>query len=87
MINNKKDDWEFPFEDVLLSKREAKKVYIALLFAVISTLLICFILGIENKSVVFLICLASSFFSYFVIVPKIIKNDNKAQQKNRGDRE
>jgi hypothetical protein len=64
-MNKDTYDWTSPFY--------SKKAYIAVLFAVIGTLIIHFIFGIENKTVVFLICLAFSFFSYFVIAPKIIK--------------
>ncbi|MGD0886560.1 MAG: hypothetical protein ABSA46_17105 [Thermodesulfovibrionales bacterium] len=73
MKNNKKDDDKIPFAAIFLAKKEVKKIYIAVLFAVAGALIIHILFEIENRTIVFLICLALSLFSYFGIAPKIIK--------------
>ena len=74
MNNRKKDDYEIPFKGcTMLSKNEGKRVWLAALFAAVGALLIAVIFGIENKPLVFLICLALSLFGYFVVEKKAIK--------------
>jgi hypothetical protein len=71
--NKNKDDYKVPFAGTTISKKEGKKLDITLVFALIGVVLICFAFGIENKTAVFLICLALSSIGYFVIANKIIK--------------
>lgn len=72
--NNKdKDDYKVNFRGATLSKKEANNVGIALIFALIGAVLIYFAFGIENKTAVFLICLALSSIGYFGIANRIIK--------------
>lgn len=75
MIKNNKDkgDYKVLFAGSTISKREANKVGIALIFAMIGAVLIYFTFGIENKMAVFLICLALASIGYFGIANKIIK--------------
>ncbi len=73
MKNKNNDDYEIPFKGAMLSKKEGKRIYLALLLALIGVVIIDFLFGIENKTVGFLICLALSVVSYFGIAPKIIK--------------
>lgn len=82
-----KDDYIVPFKGAKLSKKEANKVGIAIIFSYIGAVIIYFVFGIENKTGVFLICLALAFVGYFGIAPKIMRNENKAQQKHPADRE
>ena len=82
-----KDDYVVLFKGAKLSKKEANRVCIALIFSYIGAVVIYFAFGIENKTAVFLICLALAFVGYFGIATKIIKNENRAQQKHPADRE
>ena len=71
--NKEKDDYIVLFKGAKLSKKEANKVGVALIFAMIGAVLIYFAFGIENQTAVFLICSALASIGYFVIADKIIK--------------
>jgi preprotein translocase subunit SecF len=87
MIDKDKDNYKVLFSGATISKKEANKVGIALIFAMVGAVLIYFTFGIENKTAVFFICLALSSIGYFGIANKIIKNENGAQQSHPADRE
>jgi len=71
--NKEKDDYVVLFKGAKLSKKEANKVGIALIFSMIGAVLIYFTFGIENQTAVFLICSVLASIGYFVIANKIIK--------------
>ena len=75
MIKNNRDkgDYKVIFSGATISGKEAKKVRIALIFAMFGVILIYFAFGIENKIAVFLICLALASIGYFGVANKIIK--------------
>lgn len=78
MTTNKNDnnDYKVIFGGITISKKEANKVRLALIFGFIGAISIYFAFGIENKIAVLLICLTLSGIGYFGIANKLFKNRN-----------
>jgi hypothetical protein len=81
-MNKKTDDYKVIFRGATISKRESNKVGVAFIFGAIGAFLIYFIFGVENKTLIFTICLILSFVGYFGIANRIFKEpeDNKKDQ-------
>jgi len=74
MKNTDKDDYRVCFSGTTLSKREANKTGVALLFGFIGMVTIGFAFGIQNKLAIFSIALILAGIGYFGIANRLFKN-------------
>ena len=77
MQNTDKDDYKVCFSGATISKREANKAGVALLFGFIGIVAIGFIFGIQNKLAAFSISVILVCIGYFGIANWLFKNDRK----------
>jgi len=75
MKNTDKDDYKVCFSGATISKREANKAGVALLFGLIGILTIGLVFGIQNKMMTFIISLILVFIGYFGIANRLFKKD------------
>jgi hypothetical protein len=73
MNDKNKADYKVCFGGATISKKESKKVGIAIIFAMIGAVLSFLVFGVENKTAVFFICLVLCSLGYFGLANKIIK--------------
>jgi hypothetical protein len=73
MKNKDKDDYKVIFAGATISKKEANKVGVALLFGLIGVVVIGLSLGLKNKIAIFILALFFAFTGYFVIANKVCK--------------
>ena len=76
---NKQDDKDYKvgFAGATISKIEANRIGFSLILSICLVLFINYIIAIENKYIIFSICLGSVFLSYFTLSKKIFRNKNK----------
>ncbi len=74
MKNKDKEDYKVIFGGATISKKEANKVGVALLFGLVGIITIGLALGIENKLAIFVIALALAGIGYFGIANRLFKN-------------
>lgn len=72
MKNKDKDDYKVIFGGATISKKEANKVGVALLFGFIGIVAIGLAFEIENKLAVFIIVLILACIGYFGIANRLI---------------
>ena len=72
---NKKsvDEYIVLFQGAKLSRREANKVGLGLIFGLIGAVISIFLLGTENKEASLLVCFILAVIGYFWIGNKIFK--------------
>jgi hypothetical protein len=75
----KKDDKDYKvgFAGATISKIEANRIGLSLFISICLVLLLNFIVDIENKYIIFAICLGSVFLSYFAISKRMFKNKSE----------
>ena len=73
MKNKDKDDYKVVFGGATISKIEAKKVGVALLFGMVSIVAVCITIGLHDKFQVFIVSLALAGIGYFGIAKRIYK--------------
>jgi hypothetical protein len=73
MKNKDKDDYKVIFGGATISKKEANKAGVALLFGFIGIVAIGFTFGLKNKLLIFIISLALGCIGYFGIANRIFK--------------
>jgi hypothetical protein len=73
MNKKEKDDYIVPFQDKLLSNREAKKVGLAIILGLIGAIIAAFSVGSENKIFAVFICFLFVAVGYFWIGNKFFK--------------
>ena len=66
MKNKEKDDYIVPFKGAKLSKREANKVGLSIIFGIIGIVVSLATIGTNNKTIGFIIVAAFALFGYFV---------------------
>ncbi len=71
---DKEDDYKVIFRGATISKREANKVGVALLFGFIGIVTIGLTFGIKNKLTLFVIALILACIGYFGIANRFFKN-------------
>lgn len=72
-MNTDKDDYKVVFGGATISKREAKKVLIALVFGMLGIVAIGLAFGLKNKVVVFIVSLILAGIGYFGLANRFIK--------------
>ena len=75
MKNTDKDDYKVCFSGATLSKREANKAGVALLFGFIGIVAIGLAFEIQNKLAIFIISLILVWIGYFGIANRLFKQD------------
>lgn len=73
-MNKDKDDYKVWFRGATISKLEANKIGIALIFAIFGVCISFFIFGVVNEGAVFIISFALVAVGYFGIVNRIFGN-------------
>ncbi len=73
MKNSDKDDYKVCFSGATISKREANKAGVALLFGFIGIVTIGLVFGIQNKLTVFIISVILVCIGYFGIANRLFK--------------
>jgi 1,4-dihydroxy-2-naphthoate octaprenyltransferase len=73
MKNTDKDDYKVCFSGATISKREANKARVALLFGFIGIIVIGFAFEIQNKLAIFIISLILVCIGYFGIANRLFK--------------
>jgi len=73
MKNHDKDDYKVIFRGATISKKEANKVGLALIFGSIGILAIGLTFGLKNKLLIFIISLALGGIGYFGIANRVFK--------------
>ena len=73
MKNEDKDDYKVIFGGATISKKEANKVGVALIFGFVGIVIIGLTLGITNKLVIFLIAMILACIGYFGIANRLFK--------------
>ena len=77
MKNTDKDDYKVGFSGATISKNEAKKVGVTLLFGFIGIVTIGLTFGIKNKLMISLIALILACIGYFGIANRLFRRDEK----------
>lgn len=73
MKNTDKDDYKVVFRGATISKKEAKRVSVALLFGMVGIVAIGLTLGLKDKNEVFILSLALACIGYFGVAKRIYK--------------
>ena len=73
MKNTDKDDYKVVFRGTTISKKEAKRVSIALLFGMVGIVAIGLTFGLKNKNEIFILSLALAGIGYFGIAKRMYK--------------
>ena len=73
MKDKNEDDYKIVFGGAIISKKEAKRVKVALLFGMVGIVVIGLTLGLRCKSQVFIVSLALAGIGYFGVAKKIYK--------------
>ena len=73
MKNKNEDDYKVVFGGATISKTEAKRVSVALLFGMVGIVAVGLTLGLQNKLQVFIVSLALAGIGYFGIAKRIYK--------------
>ncbi len=73
MDKDQKDEYVALFQGVKLTKREANKVGLGLLFGFVGGIISLFLLGPENKVATGIICFIFVAIGYFLIGNKIFR--------------
>ncbi len=77
MKKTEKDDYKVGFAGATISKREANKVGITLIFGSIGIVVIGLSLGLKNKLAIFIIAFILACIGYFGIANRVFKKDRK----------
>ena len=73
MKNKDKDDYKVVFGGATISKTEAKRVSVALLFGMVGVVAVGLTLGLHDKPQVFAVSLALAGIGYFGIAKRLYK--------------
>jgi hypothetical protein len=73
MKNKDKDDYKVGFSGATISKNEANKVGVALIFGLIGIVAIGLAFGIQNKLTIFMISVGLACIGYFGIANRLFK--------------
>jgi hypothetical protein len=72
MKNSEKDDYKICFSGATISKSEANKAVVALLFGSIGIVIIGLAFGIQNKLIIFIISVILVCIGYFGIANRLL---------------
>ena len=73
MKNKDKDDYKVVFGGATISKLEAKRVRVALLFGMVGIAAVGLTLGLHDKLQIFIVALALAGVGYFGIAKRLYK--------------
>jgi hypothetical protein len=73
MMNKDEDDYKVVFRGATISKKEAKRVTVTLLFGMVGIIAIGLTLGLKNKVLVFVLSFLLALIGYFGIAKRIYK--------------
>lgn len=80
-MNYQKDkDYKVPFSGGNISKLEANRIGLSLIINIFIIFPVNYILKIENKYIVFFVCLISVLCTYFFISKLVFKKNRKKQK-------
>ena len=77
MKNKDDDDYKVIFAGATISKKEANKVGVTLIFGFIGIVVIGLSLGLKNKLLIFIIAFILACIGYFGIANKIFKKSDR----------
>jgi len=73
MKNKDEDGYKVVFGGATISKTEAKRVSVALLFGMVGIVVVVLTLGLHNRPQVFIVSLALAGIGYFGIAKRLYK--------------
>jgi hypothetical protein len=73
MMNKDENDYKVVFRGATISKKEAKRVSVTILFEMVGIIAIGLLLGLTNKVLVFVLSFLLALIGYFGIAQRIYK--------------
>ena len=76
-LRKSEDDYKVIFGGATISKKEAKRVSVALLFGIVAIGTLGFVFGLRKKGAVFILSFIFAVFGYFVVARQKIESNIK----------